>query len=86
MQSELASSLLQLCGATGLGLHTTWNGPHQFAASSGASLQRFGGGVRARLPPALGTFKEAELWGGKGRRLRVGKVNKVKLSSLLSLH
>lgn len=36
-------------------------GPHQLAASSGASLQRFGGGIQAGLPPALGTFKEAKL-------------------------
>lgn len=38
-------------------------GPHPLTASSGASLQHFGCGVQARLPPALGTFKEAELWG-----------------------
>lgn len=48
-------------------------GPHQLAASSGASLQRFGGGIQAGLPPALGTFKEAKLWGGKGRSLRGGQ-------------
>ena len=48
-------------------------GPHQLAASSGASLQRFGGRVQAGLPPALGTFKEAELWGGRGRHLRSGQ-------------
>lgn len=59
--------------ATGLSPHTTWTWPHQREASSGASLQRFGGGVQARLLPALGTFKEAELWGGKDRSLRSGQ-------------
>lgn len=41
-------------------------GPRQLTASSGASLQHFGGGIQAGLPPALGAFKETELWGGTG--------------------
>lgn len=48
-------------------------GPHQLAASSGVSLQLFGGRVQAGLPPALGTFKEAELWGGRVGHLRGGR-------------
>lgn len=59
-------------------------GPHQLKVSSGASLQHFGGGVQTRLPPAPGTFKEAELRGSKGRRLRGGQGGQG--LPLLSLH
>lgn len=60
-------------------------GPRQLTASSGASLQHFGGGIQAGLPPALGAFKEAELWGGTGHISGVGRVDKACLPFLLSL-
>lgn len=54
--------------------------PHHREASCRTSLQHFGGGVQARLPPALGTLKEAELWGDEGRSKSVRRCLPVLLS------
>lgn len=87
MQSP-QSSLLQLCEATGLGLHTPGllSGPRQLEASSGSSLQLFGDRAQSRLPLALGTFKETELWGRQSGKVsgvdRVGDVGVIWCSSV----